>query len=68
MSEHPAVAREVFAMQLASARNRIIKLELVVAISSFSLLLATVPASFFGMNLPHGLEVPAYSDQANSVV
>ena len=49
-------SRDLWAVQLDSTRNRIIRIEVVVAIASFALLLCTVPASFFGMNLTSGLE------------
>ena len=49
-------SRDLWAVQLDSTRNRIIRIEVVVAIASFALLLCTVPAGFFGMNLTSGLE------------
>ena len=41
------VVREVWAMQLDATRNRIIRIDLVVAIASFAMILPTVPAAFF---------------------
>lgn len=41
------VVREVWAMQLDATRNRIIRIDLIVAIASFALILPTVPAAFF---------------------
>ena len=49
--------RDIWAMQLDTIRNRIIRVELLVAVASFALMMSTVPASFFGMNLTSGLEV-----------
>lgn len=43
-------------MEMDSVRNRIIRINLLMSISSFSLLLSTIPAGFFGMNLVTGLE------------
>lgn len=57
MIENMDSTRDVWAMQLDAIRNRIIRVELLVAVASFSLMLCTVPASFFGMNLTSGLEV-----------
>ena len=57
MVENMDSTRDVWAMQLDAIRNRIIRVELLVAVASFSLMLCTVPASFFGMNLTSGLEV-----------
>jgi Mg2+ and Co2+ transporter CorA len=51
------VVREVWGMQLDATRNRIIRIDLVVAIASFALIMPTVPAAFFGMNLRSGVEV-----------
>lgn len=39
-----------------SIRNRIIRINLIMTIASFSLLLSTIPASFFGMNIINGWE------------
>lgn len=41
------VVREVWGMQLDSTRNRIIRIDLIVAIASFALMVPTVPAAFF---------------------
>ena len=57
MVENMDSTRDVWAMQLDTIRNRIIRVELLVAVASFSLMMSTVPASFFGMNLTSGLEV-----------
>lgn len=57
MVENMDSTRDVWAMQLDTIRNRIIRVELLVAVASFSLMVSTVPASFFGMNLTSGLEV-----------
>lgn len=57
MVENMDSTRDVWAMQLDTIRNRIIRVELLVAVASFSLMVSTVPASFFGMNLRSGLEV-----------
>ncbi len=51
------VVREVWGMQLDATRNRIIRIDLIVAIASFALIMPTVPAAFFGMNLRSGMEV-----------
>lgn len=56
MVENMDSTRDVWAMQLDTIRNRIIRVELLVAVASFSLMMSTVPASFFGMNLTSGLE------------
>ena len=57
MAENLEVFREVWSMHLSATRNRIIRINLVVTVASFALSICIVPASFFGMNLPHGLEV-----------
>ena len=57
MVENMDSTRDVWAMQLDTIRNRIIRVELLVAVASFSLMVSTVPAGFFGMNLTSGLEV-----------
>ena len=41
------VVREVWAMQLDATRNRIIRIDLVVALASFAMIMPTVPAAFF---------------------
>lgn len=56
MAENLEVFREVWSMHLSATRNRIIRINLVVTVASFALSICIVPASFFGMNLPHGLE------------
>ena len=61
MVENMDSTRDVWAMQLDTIRNRIIRVELLVAVASFSLMVSTVPASFFGMNLTWGLEVVTFS-------
>ncbi|KAA6417175.1 MAG: mitochondrial rna splicing [Trebouxia sp. A1-2] len=60
MVENMDSTRDVWAMQLDTIRNRIIRVELLVAVASFSLMMSTVPASFFGMNLTSGLEVTPF--------
>lgn len=57
MIENLDSTRDVWAMQLDAIRNRIIRVELLVAVASCSLMLSQVPAAFFGMNLASGLEV-----------
>ncbi|GMH36158.1 hypothetical protein BSKO_04026 [Bryopsis sp. KO-2023] len=56
MEENLDDAREIWHMQMDSVRNRIIQINLIMSIASFSLLLCTIPSGFFGMNLLHGLE------------
>ncbi|CAL5223414.1 g5926 [Coccomyxa viridis] len=56
MSENLEVFREVWSMHLSATRNRIIRINLIVTVASFALTACIVPASFFGMNLPSGLE------------
>lgn len=41
------VVREVWGMQLDAMRNRIIRIDLVVALASFAFFLPTIPAAFF---------------------
>jgi len=60
MSENLEVVREVWGMHLAAQRNRIIRINLAVTVGAFALTACIVPASFFGMNLPHGLEARAW--------
>ena len=60
MVENMDSTRDVWAMQLDTIRNRIIRVELLVAVASFSLMVSTVPASFFGMNLTSGIEVGSF--------
>lgn len=57
MAENLEVFREVWSMHLSATRNRIIRINLIVTVAAFALSICIVPASFFGMNLPHGLEV-----------
>ncbi|EFJ44559.1 hypothetical protein VOLCADRAFT_95162 [Volvox carteri f. nagariensis] len=49
--------RETYRMQLDSARNHIILVNLWISVASISLMVATLPSAFFGMNVEHGLEV-----------
>lgn len=56
LSENLDSTREVWGMQLDAIRNRIVRMDLIVAIASFSILMSTVPASYFGMNLHSGWE------------
>ena len=58
MQENLEVVRDVWGMQLDAARNRIIRVELMVAVASLALMALTVPGALFGMNIPHGFEVP----------
>ena len=44
-------------MSLDNTRNRTLQLNLFIGIASFALMMSTVPASFFGMNLHSGIEV-----------
>jgi uncharacterized NAD-dependent epimerase/dehydratase family protein len=44
-------------MHLSAIRNRIIGINLIISVATFSLSTCIVPASFFGMNVPSGLEV-----------
>ncbi|GLI61123.1 hypothetical protein VaNZ11_003397 [Volvox africanus] len=48
--------RETYRMQLDSARNHIILVNLWISVASISLMVATLPSAFFGMNVQHGLE------------
>ena len=57
MEENLEVVREVWGINLSAQRNRIIRINLLVTVAAFAATVAIVPASFFGMNLPHGLEV-----------
>lgn len=41
-------------MTLDNTRNRTLQTNLTISIASFALMVATVPAGFFGMNLLHG--------------
>lgn len=49
--------RETYRMQLDSARNHIILVNLWISVASISLMVAALPSAFFGMNVHHGLEV-----------
>ena len=60
MGENLEVVREVWGMHLAATRNRIIRINLLVTVGAFALTACIVPASFFGMNLNHGLEVRSF--------
>ena len=53
MQENLEVTRDVWGMQLDAARNRIIRIELLVAVASLALMAVTVPGALFGMNIPH---------------
>lgn len=53
MQENLDVVRDVWGMQLDAARNRIISIELMVAVASLALMTVTVPGAWFGMNIPH---------------
>eukprot|EP00884_Botryococcus_braunii_P019556 jgi/Botrbrau1/6284/Bobra.0129s0029.1 len=57
MQENMDVVRDVWSMQLAAARNRMMRINMLVTIASFSSAMACmVPASFMGMNVLNGLE------------
>ena len=49
--------RTIWSMQMDAARNRLIHIELNVAIASLAVVVMTVPGAMFGMNLESGLEV-----------
>ena len=49
-------------MNLSATRNRIIRINLMVTVAAFALTACIVPASFFGMNINHGVEVGASTD------
>lgn len=49
-------AQEVWELGLDTTRNRIIRMNLYFSILTCSLAVATLPAAFFGMNLPSGFE------------
>lgn len=49
-------AQEVWELTLDTTRNQIIRMNLFISMATLSFSLATVPASFFGMNLISGLE------------
>lgn len=66
MAENLDVFREVWSMHLSAIRNRIIRINLVVTVGTFALSACIVPASFFGMNLPHGFEVCANGCQCSA--
>ena len=61
MQENMEVVRDVWGMQLDATRNRIIRIELLVAVASLALMALTVPGALFGMNIPHGYEVGTLS-------
>ena len=48
--------RTIWSMQMDAARNRLILIELNVAIASLAVVVMTVPGAMFGMNLESGLE------------
>ncbi|GFR48467.1 hypothetical protein Agub_g10155 [Astrephomene gubernaculifera] len=48
--------RETYRMQLDSARNHIILVNLWTSVASISLMVAALPSAFFGMNVQHGME------------
>eukprot|EP01026_Neomeris_dumetosa_P045871 TRINITY_DN3892_c1_g3_i1.p1 TRINITY_DN3892_c1_g3~~TRINITY_DN3892_c1_g3_i1.p1 ORF type:complete len:581 (-),score=44.19 TRINITY_DN3892_c1_g3_i1:330-2072(-) len=62
--DHVESNRMIWHMQLDSARNRIIRLNLFLSVSSFSAVIATIPPSLFGMNVPNGLEETTGAFQA----
>eukprot|EP01018_Ginkgo_biloba_P002456 Gb_38940 [translate_table: standard] len=49
-------AQEVWELTLDTTRNKIIRMNLFISMAALSFSLATVPASFFGMNVISGLE------------
>lgn len=49
-------AQEVWELGLDTTRNRIITMNLYISIATVTLSLATLPASYFGMNLTSGIE------------
>ncbi|MCO5608217.1 hypothetical protein L7F22_062423 [Adiantum nelumboides] len=49
-------AQEVWELGLDTTRNRIITMNLYISIATVTLSLASVPASYFGMNLTSGIE------------
>eukprot|EP00850_Spirogloea_muscicola_P002804 SM000011S18982 [mRNA] locus=s11:111880:116792:- [translate_table: standard] len=49
-------AQEVWELGLDTTRNRIIRVNLFTSIATLCLTSATVPAAFFGMNIPNGVE------------
>ncbi|BBN11788.1 magnesium transporter [Marchantia polymorpha subsp. ruderalis] len=49
-------AQEIWELGLDTTRNRIIRMNLYISISTLSISLATLPAAFFGMNLVSGFE------------
>lgn len=52
MQENMEVVRDVWGMQLDATRNRIIRIELLVAVASLSLMAFSVPGALFGMCVP----------------
>ena len=57
LGEGLEIFREVWAMALSATRNRIIRLNLAVTVATFALTVCIMPASWFGMNIAHGLSV-----------
>ena len=57
MQENMEGVRTIWSMQMDAARNRLIHIELNVAIASLAVVVMTVPGAMFGMNLESGLEV-----------
>lgn len=51
-------------MSLDNTRNHTLQTNLTISIASFAIMTATLPASFFGMNLLSGFEVCLYLIQA----
>ncbi|KAK9795558.1 hypothetical protein WJX73_008157 [Symbiochloris irregularis] len=56
MQSNMDVVRDVWGMQLDATRNRIIRIELLVACASLSVMFMTIPGALFGANIPHGFE------------
>lgn len=54
-------AQEVWELTLDTTRNKIIRMNLFISMATLSFSLATVPASFFGMNLVSGLETSPHA-------
>ena len=59
LGEGLEIFREVWSMALSATRNRIIRLNLGVTVATFALTVCIMPASWFGMNIAHGLSVRA---------
>ncbi|KAL3691995.1 hypothetical protein R1sor_005646 [Riccia sorocarpa] len=49
-------AQEIWELGLDTTRNRIMRMNLYISVTTFSAALAALPGSFFGMNLPSGFE------------